>query len=220
MRGWQGWHIAIAVGGVAAGACLVGTMAWLASNNSTTPQPSSASPRTVASAELGVLVLEIPESERAGASLLIDDEKKEVPARGPLEYRLAAGEHRVKVVCGGRHADRRLSLKAGEKYSYQPAWSDDDALAAAISGNALEPSARTGCPGPMRTRTSRPVASHRSSAGFRAFRRARRRAIFGATPGRITQGRRADTCRPTIRPPRRRTCERTFLTRRCLRWTV
>ena len=165
-RGWQGWHIAIAVGGVAAGACLVGTMAWLASNNSTTPQPSSASPRTVASAELGVLVLEIPESERAGASLLIDDEKKEVPARGPLEYRLAAGEHRVKVVCGGRHADRRLSLKAGEKYSYQPAWSDDDALAAAISGNALEPSAKDWLSGADADKNEPPRGQPQEFRGF------------------------------------------------------
>ena len=141
-RGWQTWHTLLAAGvGVAAAVGLVVMLAWPTSEDSATHGKPAAppTPPTVAAVEFGVLVLELPEAERSGASVLIDDEKKEVAAKGPLEYRLAAGEHRVKVVSGCRRVEHRLTLKAGQQCSYQPAWPEDNALAATVPGDIPAP---------------------------------------------------------------------------------
>jgi hypothetical protein len=138
-RGWQGWQITLGICGISATAGLLVLAAWFVSESAATRGQASNSSRTVAAVETGVLALDIPEPERGGVDVQIDDQKKEVSARGPLEYRLAAGEHRLKVVRGGRHAEGRLSLKTGEKYSYKPAWSEDNALAATESGNIPAP---------------------------------------------------------------------------------
>ena len=139
-HGWQTWHTLVAAGvGVAAAVGLVVMLAWPTAEDSATHGKPAAAPPPVAAVQFGVLVLELPEAERSGASVLIDDEKKEVAAKGPLEYRLAAGEHRVKVVSGCRRVEHRLTLKAGEKYSYQPAWPEDNALAATVPGDIPAP---------------------------------------------------------------------------------
>jgi hypothetical protein len=141
--GWQVWHTwvaAIAVGIAVSLVLTLGRHKAEVSAPHVQARPATKTPAAaVAAVEPGVLVLEIPEAERPGASVSIDDEKKEVAARGPLEYRLAAGEHRVQVVCGGRHAEQRLSLKAGQKCSYQPAWSEDHAPAAMVVGDIPAP---------------------------------------------------------------------------------
>ena len=92
-------------------------------------------------------MLEIPEPQRAELMVFIDGDKQEVPAAGPLQYQLAAGDHRVKMIGRGRRAACSVSLKAGEKHSQTPAWSEDDALAAAVHGNVAEPKAPDQIPG-------------------------------------------------------------------------
>jgi predicted Zn finger-like uncharacterized protein len=90
-----------------------------AARSETAPQSS---PPAVAPGE-AALVLHWPEADRKGAAVTIDGKKQSLPVQGPIQFGLAAGDHRVVLQRRGyEQIEVAFSLKSGDKHTYTPEW--------------------------------------------------------------------------------------------------
>jgi hypothetical protein len=120
-KGWQGWQIAALVGGgLLAVLGLVLVLAWDHSPAKAPAPPPTPPPKPA------LLAIELPEEERSGATISIDEgqgpQRKELPHSGPIQYTLAAGKCRVLMDRPHYHAEDSVVLKSGETRSYRPLW--------------------------------------------------------------------------------------------------
>jgi|GEM_PF-2104563 len=109
----------------------------------------------------GVVVIDLPESLRAGATVRIASQPRDVPALGPVEYRCPAGEVQVEVAIPGRAEWKRtITVQSGSKHLVSLPWQTvtlgqgPAAASAGSSGRGTRPPAA----GPNRPPAATPLA--------------------------------------------------------------
>lgn len=160
-RVWQRW---LAVCGAA---MAVGLAAWLFFAPGK-PPPAD-----------GTLVIDFPEPLRAGASLRIAGQPREIPPLGPVEYRCPAGEVRVEVAIAGRPEwQRTVTIHPGHKHlvtlpweTISPARAPPGASAGESTGASRQPAPRADMEAAStlhtdpKTGTSTPAHAHLAAEG-------------------------------------------------------
>lgn len=97
-----------------------------------TRSPSQSTGPPSASPKPPVLVFDWPESERSGATILVDGRKRVVPASGKVQFRLKPGRHQLVMLRRGyEQIETSMTLAAGETHHYRPQWKPSEAAVAA-----------------------------------------------------------------------------------------
>lgn len=123
------WRWGLAGVGIA---IALGIGVWLFGPGPALPQPD------------GTLVIDFPETFRAGAVVRIDGQLHEIPPLGPVEYLCQPGEHEVEVrVPDGPEWKRSVRITPGHKHLVSLPWAD---VASRRPGTARVASSPPGVP--------------------------------------------------------------------------